>query len=640
MGTQPAGYQTPHPGVTLRAVLLGLFLIPINNYFIMANYVGYWSTLGTTMALIYSVVIILMVLTAINAGIRRLSPRLALRSGELLTIFVMLSVASAISGHDVVQSIVPAIPSGQWFASPENDWTNLFGRYLPRALTLDTPSRVEGFYQGESSLYIPGQIGYWVRPVLWWTVLIVAVLWVMVCLSILLRKQWIEQERLSYPIVQLPLAMANTEGRFFTSGMMWLGFSIAAFINLVNGIHVLVPTFPEIPIRSAELGQYITEKPWNAIAWTPFYILPFGVGLGFIMPLVMSFSLWFFYWVWKAERVLGSAVGLSSLPGFPYNHPQAMGSYLALAVFALVGGRRHFAKVLKAFFRPQPDEAGEPLGYRWALIGLVGGLLFLGIYSYQMGMEIWVIPLFFLAYYLFAMSVSRIRAEVGPPTHELRLVDAPALLTMTTGTRKFSTGSLVMMAFYRMLNRRSRSHPMPHTLEGFKVAEDSGMDSRRLVGAMMLAVVVGTVAAFWAYLTAAYKIGLQFDAPFMGQRPYRAVENWLYYPSGTDVPATLFMGVGFLFTGLLWWVRRLLPFWPFHPAGYAIASNNFTFGWLWFSVFVSWAIKSVLLRLGGIGLYRKAYPLFLGLILGEYLVGGGWVLIRLIFGIQVYSFYR
>ena len=126
----------------------------------------------------------------------------------------------------------------------------------------------------------------------------------------------------------------------------------------------------------------------------------------------------------------------------------------------------------------------------------------------------------------------------------------------------------------------------------------------------------------------------------MANRPYLTIDNWLYQPTQTDVPATVFMVVGFLLTGLIWWMRRLFPLWPLHPAGYAIASNTWTFGWLWFSVFISWTAKSILLRFGGIGLYRKAYPLFLGLILGEYLIGGGWVIVRLLFGVEVYSFYR
>ena len=97
---------------------------------------------------------------------------------------------------------------------------------------------------------------------------------------------------------------------------------------------------------------------------------------------------------------------------------------------------------------------------------------------------------------------------------------------------------------------------------------------------------------------------------------------------------------GFVFTGTLWWMRRLFPLWPFHPAGYAVASGSLTFSWLWFSILVSWAAKVVILKVGGIGLYRKALPLFMGLILGEYMVGGAWVIVRLITGFPVYSFYR
>ena len=60
------------------------------------------------------------------------------------------------------------------------------------------------------------------------------------------------------------------------------------------------------------------------------------------MPLEMSFSLWFFYLFWKGERVLGSAMGLQVLPGFPYDGPQGVGAYLGIACFGLYGGRKHF----------------------------------------------------------------------------------------------------------------------------------------------------------------------------------------------------------------------------------------------------------------------------------------------------------
>jgi len=246
-----------------------------------------------------------------------------------------------------------------------------------------------------------------------------------------------------------------------------------------------------------------------------------------------------------------------------------------------------------------------------------------------------------LIYYLMAISITRIRAEVGPPAHEMYEATPRRFLTDALGARRISHRSLALMSLYFPFNRGYRAHPMPHILEGFKLAEESKMNQRRLVPIVMLATVVGIICAFWAYLAVTYRIGADFVGhPEIAGRACNALQDWLCNPTGTDVPAVAFMCVGFLFTGFIWWIRRLFPLWPFHPAGYALASSTWTFGWLWFSVFISWAVKAILLKFGGVGLYRKAFPLFLGLIWGEFLVGGAWVLIRLFSGIQVYSFFR
>ena len=633
--------QNFHPGVTFRAIILGLLLIPVNTYFIMANHLKFWSTLPTTMSLIYNVIITLMVLIPFNLLLNRFLPRFALRQGELLTVFVMLSLSSAIAGHDMMQTVIPTISDGYWFATPENEWKQLFWRYLPPWLTSNDEASLQAFYDGESTIYTKVHLLGWLRPILWWTIFLTVLIWVMICIDVFLRRQWIERERLTYPIVQLPLEMTRLDGRLFKSKMMWLGFAIAGGINLVNGFHVLFPEIPEIPVRHAEIGQYFTQKPWRSMGWTPIYVRSFAVGLAFLMPLEMSFSIWFFYWFWKAQRILGSALGLDVMPGFPYDWQQVMGGYLVLACFALWGGRRYFFAVFKYVFRIRKspgtiDDGREPMRYRWAAIGLVCGLFFLFAFSRQGGMEFWTIGLYFLIYYLLAMSLTRIRAEVGPPT--IRTYATPHdILTDIFGTRLISRGSLTMMRLYLTFNRGSRAHPMPHTLEGFKLAEETGMHSGRLIVAMMFAAVIGILASFWAYFVVGYDIGVVSD---LGTGGYNLLQSWLQHPADTDVPAVIFIGVGALLTGFFWWLRTLFPFWPLHPAGYMVAGEKSTIGRLWFSIFISWGIKTILLKVGGIRLYRKAYPLFLGLILGEFMIGGVWVLIRLFTGIQMYSFYR
>ena len=136
---------------------------------------------------------------------------------------------------------------------------------------------------------------------------------------------------------------------------------------------------------------------------------------------------------------------------------------------------------------------------------------------------------------------------------------------------------------------------------------------------MMLAVVIGILASFWAYLVASYRIGAN---PGLGSGGYNLLRTWLYFPKETDFPSVIFICFGFLFTGFIWWMRTRFGFWPLHPAGDAVGSSIWAFGWLWFSIFVSWAIKVILLRIGGIRLYHKILPLFLGLLLGEFIIGG------------------
>ena len=145
--------HTSHPGVTFRAILIGIILIPPNSYFIMANHLRFWSTLPTTMSLIYNVVITLTLLTCLNFLLKFLLPRYALRQGELLTIYVILSISSAIAGHDMMQTVVPIIPNGFWFATQENEWQQLFWRFLPSWMTLDDMSVLQDFYDGDTTFY-------------------------------------------------------------------------------------------------------------------------------------------------------------------------------------------------------------------------------------------------------------------------------------------------------------------------------------------------------------------------------------------------------------------------------------------------------------------------------------------------------
>lgn len=146
----------------------------------------------------------------------------------------------------------------------------------------------------------------------------------------LIRKQWTEREKLSYPIIQLPLEMTAPKTRVFRSRAMWLGFAIAGSIDLINGLRFFFPSIPEIPVRRTQIHRYFTEKPWNAIGYTTISFYPFVIGLTYFVPLDLAFSCWFFHLLSKVELVISSAIGRKALPGAPYINEQSAGAWLML----------------------------------------------------------------------------------------------------------------------------------------------------------------------------------------------------------------------------------------------------------------------------------------------------------------------
>ena len=61
------------------------------------------------------------------------------------------------------------------------------------------------------------------------------------------------------------------------------------------------------------------------------------------------------------------------------------------------------------------------MSYRLAVAGLLAGLVFLTAFSYRAGMSLWVIPIFFGIYFLLAIMIARLRAELGFLVHESAL---------------------------------------------------------------------------------------------------------------------------------------------------------------------------------------------------------------------------
>jgi hypothetical protein len=589
--------------VTVRSIIIGLLLIPLNSYWIVMMELIHNSGRSTNISIFFNAILTLLFLLILKFCLRRLSPSQALSQQELLIVYMMVNISSGIVGHDMMQILVPSLGHAFQFATVENEWKVLFWHEIPPWLIVSDKQVLKGYYQGDSSFYTQPHLLGWIGPILWWSLFISVLLFATLCLNVILRKQWAETERLSYPTIQLALEMTNPETDLFLRKLFWVGFSIAALVDLLNGLSFVLPSVPYLPLK---VHRYrITNKPWSGIGTFPTSFYPFVIGMGFFIPLDLSFSCWFFFLFWKMLMVVNSALGTGGLSRFPFIKEQASGGYLALCLIAVWLSRRHLGRVWCKVTMPLPiastyqqlDDADEPMRYRTATLGLIAGVSLIVWFCHQGDMSTSVALTFFGLYFVIVTAVTRIRAELGTPVHDLHFSGPDEILVRFIGSRRLRTGNLTMFSLFWFINRAYRSHPMPHQLEGFKMAERTRMESKKLVGAMMLAAVVGSIAGFWALLTASYRHGMREHA--FGREPWERLSRWLVTSSETDYPAALFTLIGFVLTVLLSMMRLRFLWWPLHPAAFAITT---TWGMhlVWSCLFISWLAKLTILRYGGI----------------------------------------
>ncbi|MBD3183489.1 hypothetical protein GF312_14435 [Candidatus Poribacteria bacterium] len=557
--------------------------------------------------------------------------------------YIMTVMVSTISGHTMMMYLVGALAHPYWFATPENEWQSLFWRYIPDWFTVSDKTLLNDYFKGQSSFFRMTYIKAWLVPMLAWCGFIFVFFSTMLCMNIIIRKRWMEDERLTYPITQLPLEMTQNSGRFFRNKLLWIGFGISGTITLINGLNLLFPSIPSIPSKFHEVGHYFTSKPWNAVGRTLVDFHPFIIGLAFFIPLDLSFSCWFFYLLSKVEKVFASAVGIQNL----YLNERSVGAWISLGILALWISRKHLVSVLKLVFLGQKvtgnfRDPREPISYRAAVILTIGGLVFLTLFCYYAGMNLWTIATFFGVYFAMALGITRARAALGPPYHEVVFVNPRQFMTVLMGSRNIGANNLTIMSFLYPFTRCHRSHPMPSQLESLKIAQQNKMLNTRLVAGMMSSIGVGAVVTFISYLTIAYKYGASAEChgwlSGFGWEAFNPLQSWLNHPTKANTGGIISMVGNSVFVFFLMFMRRHFTWWPFHPGGYVLSGGAWSgMLYIWNAMLISWAAKYIILKYGGLKAYRTARPFFFGLVLGDYIIGCAWNIFGLIFNTRAYS---
>ena len=582
---------------------------------------------------------ILLLSVGISRAIGRVKTRWSLSSSELLVIYVMALVAAMVSSHGVVQKFIPLLVAAKYGANTTNHWHETFDPFIQKRLVPYDPTNgnkqdvVEDYFRGLGrGGVIPWQP--WVVPIANWGVLIVLVVFAFLCLTSILRRQWADNERLAFPLAQLPLEIASDNGGssgFFSNRLMWLGALIPVVVYSVKALHQAIPSVPDIPLSLA-INDYLTTPPWNRLTYTACILSFAAVGFFFLLPADILFSIWFFFLLSRLEQLAAIAYNIDT-PGMPLYPPplfvgyQTIGAYLVLAGYFVWMARPHLRRVWAAAIGREPaDDAQELLPSRIAVWGLFGSIVVSALWLWGMGMSPWL-ALFELAVFIFviALVMARSTAEGGMIMTEttFRPVD---ILRMVVPLHALGPANLTMLAFFdNLFLRDQRGLLLTGMLDSLRIADGTRVRRRTFVGVIALGIGIALVCAiglniFLPYTMSAVKMDgwLEQGSPQLTFNDYApAFQAGAEAQSASSWQRPCFFVVGIVVTLFLTFMRSAFFWWPLHPLGYALSGSWSTVEF-WMPCLIAWLFKSLVLRYGGMALYAKARPFFLGLVLGEF----------------------
>jgi hypothetical protein len=545
---------------------------------------------------------------------------LRLNEKELLSFYILSCFSIIPLTYGGVRSFFPSLTVLPYYATPDNMfkefWTAIPDWWAPKDIAI-----VRGFFEGVSGK-VPW--GEWLLPLSLWS-LFFASLWAIGCgMSWLFAQQWIKVEKLNFPLAQMPLQMIHRGKGFFTSSLSLVGILIGA---LPTSLMMLTSLFKPVR-RFWDLAPFFSERPLNALRPLMIFPLMEGIGFGYLVTQEVLFSVWFFYFILKFFAVITIGVFGWEVPAvmtigdsFPFPHAQSVGGYLAVAsVLIYRSWRRNAFKECK--FAIYTLAIGSTITVAWMVLS---------------GMSLAVATAYWLILSLFVATYSRIRAEAGMPYSWVYPYGAQRdflhYVFGTNGLLKIGgVKSLVILSALFWVSRHFYLNLTgAYAIDTAKIANECSITLAELAIMSFLGMFFGLWASFITHLKAYYKLGANFleGAPgsadyrtYVAVQDFRILNQMLNNPMPPDLWRIGFTIYGAIMTALISYLRQIFPSFPLHPLGFPLAYAYSHHCPYWFPTFTIWAIKGLILRYGGMGLYRQLIPLFLGISFGHYMMTG------------------
>ena len=624
---------------SLRAVLIGaalsLFIGFTGEY--CANRIGY-EPAATHLPPVFLVPFLFCVLLP-NVLVARIRPASALSFYEMILVFAMGWIASTVPDQAMTKYLLVVITAPFYFASPENGWEAIFFPYLPEWLVLSDRAAARVFYEGlQSGQSIPWAA--WVSPLFWWGSFILVLLFVGACIVVMLRKQWVEHERLQFPLGEVGLHLISLGSGKGEGNNRWLQVgAIAMSFVMIWNIFSFWGVWPPVPIM-AEHSRLLTLDP--AFPALIFQMNVFVFCLLIFVNRDVLLSMWLFLVFYVLQEGSLNLLGVGSTSGTIIHGGlagiQSIAGLVAFVLFGLWMARRHLKAVWRHALgrKGELDDAEELVSYRTAVFGFLLGLLFIVCWLYAAGLSLPIMALFITLLFIFYIALARVVAETGVVTldlpinsHQFSIAivgsaqisrgDLTALGMANGFARNWRTFTMIATSHVAWLKSRWRQHRQVESGrdQGTRVA-GSGVSAKHLFAGVAVAFCLSAIASVGYVIYAGYTFGAQNLRTDLGTdrgiRFYDLIVTWVNNATQISDLEILFFGSGVVMMTVLLAGRFLLPWWPLHPIGMVVVMSAPVRS-AFLPIFLAWLVQTIVFRIGGPTLYQKVRRMFIGVLL-------------------------
>ena len=617
------GVPCLHPvsaGLTVRAVALGMILsVLVTLWTIHSAYVIHASFITIAHLPIAALCPLVLVVLVLNPALKIVVPDRSLSRPEIIVIFFLVFTASAIPGWAFSTYALSVISGPHYFASAENRWAELFFDYLPAWLVFSDRGGavtwfVESLPRGQT---VPWR--YWVIPLFWWGSFYAAIFFVGASLMVILRKQWVEHERLTFPLAQVPLMLIEgSEERAIMPGIartrsFWVGFGATLAIMAWNTGGYFT-SWPAVPLGNPSTVNLELGEAWPPVMIRFNYLL---MGIAYFTRTEILFSVWFFYLVQLIEQGVMGRMGVSNARGVM--ELQHFAGFLVFALFTVWMARRHLYRVWRKCLggAEDLDDSREFFSYRTAVFGLIAGTVFLVGWLQASGMTLWLTCLFLVFLIVVYLGVTRIVAETGLAALDLPHNDVNTATVRLLGTESLSARDLTVLSLANAYGRNWRTLGMCSMAHAAKVGDRMGGVGKGVYLAIAATLVLTFLTSVVYTLHLAYSGGaFEFTEPAFvaGARGvWDGLEMWIRNAQVLSPTERVSFGAGALASFLLVLAHHRWPWWRLHPVGFAVAMIGGVRKSV-VAILLVWLVKVVILRLGGESLYRRGQPFVIGVI--------------------------